>query len=226
MNPISYNMWSHRDVALAVVGTAVIVALLFTGLPWLSQVADRERDTKMVTPYLLTPRRAPKKLETEKEKRLRQEELKRAPKPQTRSASAKREFNKPQFGFEFGEGGFGEGMALAAIDMAAFGLDIDDFGFDLSQVDKPPRYLRKVDPIYPFSAKRQGLKGWVMIKCLVGKDGLATKIRAVDAEPKDVLDVFGPACVEAVKKYRFSPGEIGGEPVPTKVAFRIIFELD
>ena len=218
--------WRHRDVALAVVGTAVIVALLFTGLPWLSQVADRERDTKMVTPYLLTPRREPKKLETEKEKRLRQEELKRVPKPKARSSSAKRDFNRPDFGFEFGEGGFGEGMALAAIDMAAFGLNIDDFGFDLSQVDKPPRYLRKVDPIYPFSAKRQGLKGWVMIKCLVGKDGLATKIRAVDAEPKDVLDVFGPACVAAVKKYRFTPGEIGGEPVPTKVAFRIIFELD
>jgi protein TonB len=117
-------------------------------------------------------------------------------------------------------------MAVAAIDMAAFGLDMDDFGFDLSQVDKEPRIIRKVLPIYPFIAQRKGLKGWVMMKCLVSKDGQATKIRAVESEPKDVLEIFGPACVTAVKKYRFSPGEIGGDPVPTKVAFRIVFELD
>jgi protein TonB len=226
MNSLTYNMWNRRDVALVIAVTALINVLLFAGLPWLTQVADRERDTKMVTPYLLTPRRAPKKIETEKEKRLRQQELKQAPKPQSKSSSATRELNKPTFGFEFGEGGFGEGMAVAAIDMASFGLDMDEFGFTLDQVDKAPEYLRKVDPIYPFSAKRQGLKGWVKIRCLVGKDGLATKIRAVDSEPKDVLDIFGPVCVEAVKKYRFRPGEIGGEPVPTKVGFRIVFELN
>ena len=226
MNSATYNMWSHRDVVLAVVGTVVIVTLLFAGLPWLSQVADRERDKKMVTPYLLTPRRETKKIETEKEKRLRQEELKQAPKPKNSSSSSRQELNKPKFGFEFGQGGFADGMALAMIDPGAFGIDMDEFGFDLSQVDKAPRYLRRVKPLYPFSAKRRGLKGWVMIRCLVGKDGQATRIRAVKSEPDDVLDVFGPPCVEAVKKYRFSPGEIGGDPVPTRVAFRIIFELD
>jgi protein TonB len=213
-------------MVLVVGVTALINVLLFAGLPWLTRVADRDRDTKMATPFLLTPRRAPKKIEQEKEKRLRQQELKQAPKPKNRSSSAKRDLNRPKIGFEFGEGGFGDGMALAMIDPGAFGIDMDEFGFDLSQVDKAPRFLRKVRPLYPFSAKRQGLKGWVLMRCLVGKDGLATRIRAVKSEPDDVLDVFGPACVEAVKKYRFSPGEIGGDPVPTRVAFRIIFELD
>jgi protein TonB len=226
MNSIDYNIWSPRNVAFVVAITALINALLFAGLPWLTRVADRERDTKMVTPYLLTPRREPKMVDSEKEKRLRREELKKPPKPKSRSSSAKREMNAPKFGFEFGEGGFGQGVAVGGIDTAAFGLDMDEFGFDLSQVDKAPRIIRRVTPMYPFSAKRKGLSGWVMIKCLVGKDGLATKIAAVDSQPKDILDVFGPACVEAVKKYRFSPGEIGGDPVPTRVAFRIIFELE
>ena len=218
--------WRYREVALSVAGTAVIVALLFAGLPWLTRVAERERDTQMVTPYLLTPRRAPKVLEPEREKRLRQEELKRAPKPKSTRASNRRNLNMPKFGFEMGDVGFGDGMALAMIDPGRFGLDMDDFGFTLDQVDKAPRIMRKVLPRYPFSAVRKGLKGWVRMRCLVSKDGQATKIRAVRSEPQDVLEVFGPACVAAVKKYRFSPGEIGGDPVPTRVGFRIIFELD
>jgi len=226
MSSITYNVWRPQNVAFVVIITALINLMLFAGLPWLTRVADRERDRKTVTPYLLTPRRAPKTADTEKEKRLRKEELKQAPKPKSKSSSTKRNLNMPKFGFEFGEGGFGDGMAVAMIDAGSFGLDMDEFGFDLSQVDKAPRIIRKVLPMYPFNAKRQGLRGWIKIRCLVGKDGQATRIVAVEAKPKAILDVFGPACVQAVKKYRFSPGEIGGDPVPTRVAFRIIFELD
>jgi protein TonB len=102
---------------------------------------------------------------------------------------------------------------------------MDEFGFDLAQIDKPPKYLRRIEPIYPFCADRPGLKGWIKIKCLVGTDGLTTKIEAVEADPADILKLFGPPCVEAVKKWRFIPSEIGGDPVQTRVAFRIMFEL-
>ena len=226
MNSTIYNIWRLRDVALVILVTALINALLFAGLPWLTQVAEREQETKMVTPYLLTPRRAPKVLEPDRERRLRQQELRQAPKPENRSRSTERTFNRPDLGFEFGEGGFGDGLALAMIDPGAFGIDMDGFGFDLSQVDKPPRWIRKPRPIYPFVAQRKGLKGWVMMKFLVGKDGQATRVRAVRSDPEDILEVFGPACVKAVEKSRFAPGEIGGDPVPTKVTFKFHFEID
>ena len=128
-------------------------------------------------------------------------------------------------GNSFGQGGFGDGIAVE-FDRGGFELNMEEFGFDVSQVDKPPRYLRRVPPVYPFSAKRKGLRGWVMIKCLVDKNGMPTKIAAVKADPPDVLDDFGPICVKAVEKWRFYPGEIGGDPVPTRVAFRVQFELD
>ena len=225
MSSITYNVWRPQNVILVVVVTALINLLLFTGLPWLTRVADRERDRQTVTPYLLTPRRPPKTPESEKEKRLRKEELKQAPKPKSQSRATKRQLNVPKFGFEFGQGGFGDGMAVE-FDSAGFGLNMEDFGFDVTQVDKPPRYLRRINPVYPFSAKRKGVNGWVKIRCLVTKDGLPTKIVAVEAEPADVLDVFGPICVEAVKKWRFYPGEIGGDPVPTRVAFKVRFQMD
>ena len=97
------------------------------------------------------------------------------------------------------------------------------FGYSLDQIDKKPAAVHKVLPVYPQSAIPQGIKAKVTIRCLVGTDGLATEIKAVKADPEEALDVFGPPAVEAVKEWRFSPGEIGGDPVPTRVAFWIVF---
>ena len=98
--------------------------------------------------------------------------------------------------------------------------------YDLNQVDKQPRYLHRVFPEYPLTAKNQGIRARVKIKCLVDKDGNPQNIEVAECDPEDVLDVFGPPSVEAVKKWRFSPGEIEDEPVPTRVAFNVFFELD
>jgi protein TonB len=225
MSSITYNIWRPQNVILVVGITALINLLLFAGLPWLTRVAERERTDRRVNLTLLTQRRPPKAPESEKEKRLRREELKLAPKPKSEARSRQRQLNVPKFGFEVAEGGFGNGIAVE-FDSAGFGLNMEDFGFDVTQVDKAPRYLRRINPVYPFSAKRRGVKGWVMIRCLVTKEGLPTKIAAVKAEPTDVLEVFGPICVEAVKKWRFYPGEIGGDPVPTRVAFKVRFQMD
>lgn len=110
-------------------------------------------------------------------------------------------------------------------DTAGFEINMDEFGFDVTQVDKPPSYLQRFFPVYPLSAKLQGIKARVKIKCLVDKEGIPEHIIATECEPEDALDVFGPPAVEAVKKWRFIPGEIGGNPVPTRVAFWIVFEL-
>jgi protein TonB len=226
MSPIKHDVWRPQKVVLVVAATMLINALLFAGLPWLTRVANRDRDRKMIALHILTPRRPPKKTPSEKEKRLRMEELKLAPKPNLRARTAEQQLNRPAFGFQFDEGGFGEGMAVALIKPEAFGLNMEEFGFDLSQVDKAPRAIRRVPAIYPFSAKMRGIKAKVKIRCLVDKNGMPQRIVASECDPEDALDIFGPPAVAAVKKWRFSPGEIGGDPVPTRVAFRIIFELD
>ncbi len=99
------------------------------------------------------------------------------------------------------------------------------FGYSLDQIDQKPAVVHRVLPVYPQSAITLGIKAKVTVRCLVGTDGLATEIEAVKADPEEALDVFGPPALEAVKKWRFSPGEIGGEPVPTRVAFNVVFEL-
>lgn len=97
--------------------------------------------------------------------------------------------------------------------------------YNVDQLDKAPRVMERILPVYPFSAKMQGIRAKVTVRCLVGTDGLATEIEAFEADPEDALDLFGPPSVDAVKKWRFSPGEIGGDPVPTRVHIPMIFEL-
>jgi len=104
-------------------------------------------------------------------------------------------------------------------------LPENTFGYSLDQIDKKPAAVHRVLPVYPQSAVMLGIRAKVTVRCLVGTDGLATEIEALKADPEEALDVFGPPAVEAVRKWRFSPGEIGGEPVPTRVAFNVVFEL-
>jgi TonB family protein len=99
------------------------------------------------------------------------------------------------------------------------------YGYSLDQIDKKPAVIQKVFPVYPYSAQTQGIRARVKIQCLVDKDGSPQKIEAIECDPEDAIDVFGPPAVDAVKEWRFSPGEIGGEPVPTRVAFNMFFEL-
>ena len=225
MSSITYNVWRPQNVILVVVITALINLLLFTGLPWLTRVADREREKKTMNLTLLTQRRPPKTPESEKEKRLRKEELKQAPKPKSQARTDKRQLNMPKFGFQLGEGGFGDGI-FVEFDAAGFGIDMADFGFSLSQVDKAPRPIRTISPVYPFSAKRRGIKARVKVRGLVDKEGNPQRVRAAECDPEDALDIFGPPAVAAFKKWRFAPGEIGGDPVPTRVAINLYFEID
>lgn len=100
--------------------------------------------------------------------------------------------------------------------------------YDLSKVEIAPRIIKRVSPVYPLSAKIQGLeiRAKVKIRCLVDKDGMPKNIQAADCDPEDALKIFGPPAVRSVSQWEFSPGKIAGEPVTTRIAFWVDFEFD
>ena len=223
MNAITYNAWHPRHLGLVIVLAALINGLLFAALPWLTRVAEREPGSEPVPPYIILPKRQPEIPEPERDSRIIDRYLQPPPKP-TLTESAKRNL-KRDFDFLTGKGGFGEGVDVAILDPGLVSVDPKEYIFDPDQLDKAPRVIRRVPPAYPFAAKSRGIRARVKIRCLVDKNGMPQKVVAAECDPEDALEIFGPPSVEAVKKWRFSPGEIGGDPVPTKVAFRIIFEL-
>lgn len=224
MDTTIYTAWRPKNILIIIFFTAMINAVLFMGLPALTRIADRERETVTETQYMLAARETPKPVEKRKEKILRQKELKQIPKPKIAPVSQQK-MDTPKFSFDLNGTGV-EGIEVAAIPTEGMEIKMDDFAFSLKDVDAPPRATRTPPALYPFSARTKGLEGRVFVHIRIGIDGKATNIKAVKAEPPEVLEVFGEAAEKAVTKYRFEPAILGGEAVPVWANQPINFNLD
>ena len=94
--------------------------------------------------------------------------------------------------------------------------------FSLGEVDAHPRLVGRVNPTYPFRAKRRGVEGKVVLRFLVDKQGRVRELSVEQAEP---AGVFEESALKAVRQWRFEPGEKDGKPVSTWVQVPIRFEL-
>jgi len=94
--------------------------------------------------------------------------------------------------------------------------------FGLGEVDQIPKLIRRVEPIYPYSARIKGITGKVIVKFLVDSKGYARKPVILKATPKGV---FEETVLQAVRKWKFKPGYWQGHPVATWVVVPIQFKL-
>jgi protein TonB len=83
----------------------------------------------------------------------------------------------------------------------------------------PPRAIYAPDPEYPTRARKENVRGFVVLQIVVGADGL----------PRDKVARSNPeldeAATDAVKKWRFSPATKGGEPVAVQINVELHFHL-
>jgi len=94
--------------------------------------------------------------------------------------------------------------------------------FDLSEVDRQPRLVKHLSPLYPFEAKRKNIQGKVVIKAIVNKDGRVVEPIVLESQPKGI---FEAAALRAVKRWRFRPATKSGNSVDVYVVLPILFEL-
>jgi len=78
----------------------------------------------------------------------------------------------------------------------------------------------KVLPVYPEVAERQRLQGVVILDVVVDREGTPMNLRVIRSHA-----VFDAAALEAVKKWRWSPYLVNGQPVPFKVLVTVQFQL-
>ncbi len=100
---------------------------------------------------------------------------------------------------------------------------LGNFIFAQGDLDEPPRAKVRTPPVYPFKARQRNIEGYVEVKLLVQPDGSVGSVEILDARPPGVFD---QAALDAVPRWRFTPGRIEGRAVPSWVITRVVFTMN
>ncbi|NIM90476.1 MAG: TonB family protein [Candidatus Aminicenantes bacterium] len=87
---------------------------------------------------------------------------------------------------------------------------------------KPPKLLKKVDPVYPEEAREEGISGVVLLSVRADKEGYIEQIKIV----KSPHELLSKASVEAVKQWKYQPMYIKDKPMPIIFTVTISFKLE
>src|SRR5262244_2434689 len=112
-------------------------------------------------------------------------------------------------------------LVLLLIPSAAMGYDGEvrrqatDGGGQQSVLTKAPQLLYSVPAEYPDEALRQGLTADVSLVITIAADGSVSDARVQQPAGHG----FDLAALEALRKFRFSPGEVDGAPAPVQIEY-------
>lgn len=126
--------------------------------------------------------------------------------------------------------------ALSGIDLGLLGFNGGQFGSiddsligDTSNavmtadlVDVPPKAIAQSSFRYPPSAKKNGVKGYVVLSILVSEKGSVDQVQVLESNPAGVFD---SAALQGIRSWRFEPAKYKGEVVRVWAKQRIRFDL-
>jgi TonB family protein len=85
---------------------------------------------------------------------------------------------------------------------------------------EPPKLLKRIDPIYPEQARKEGIQGDVILEATVDVKGQVQKVKVLESIP--ALDL---AAIDAVKQWVYEPAVINGKPMPVFFKVTVRFKL-
>ncbi len=124
-------------------------------------------------------------------------------------------------GLDFGLGDAAD-VALAGATSALVG-EVGTGVVDEGSVEVTPRPVERAAPSFPARARSLGQSGWVTLSFVVDIDGSTQDVYVVESDPPGVFD---EAALEAVRHWRFEPGETAGTPVAVRARQTLRFELE
>lgn len=118
-----------------------------------------------------------------------------------------------------GSGGVWAGLPASLLAQASL-TSLGD-AWSMEEVEQPPELVAAVPPAYPPALRRAGVEGRVVVVFVVDEQGRVLDPRV---ERSTRPEFEGPA-LEAVRKWRFRPGQKDGQPVRTFLRQPIRFSL-
>ncbi|TVP81046.1 MAG: energy transducer TonB [Puniceicoccaceae bacterium] len=109
--------------------------------------------------------------------------------------------------------------------MPSLTIESEDLGsldiFDIADLDKRPEVVRQNAPMYPPNARREGLSGYVRVSFVIDQNGAVVSVRVISSSDP----VFESPTIDAVRQWRFTPGEKNGQVVTTRAETRVPFRI-
>jgi periplasmic protein TonB len=84
---------------------------------------------------------------------------------------------------------------------------------------RPPRVLFAPQPVYPILARQARISGPVVIDAVIDIQGNVVEVQAVSGQP-----ILAVAAMEALRRWKYEPTILGGEPVAVRLLVTITFE--
>jgi len=132
---------------------------------------------------------------------------------------------------------------FTGLDTALSGIDLGMLGFNTGQmgdlddaligktgnavmtadlVDVPPRAIAQGVFRYPPSAKKNGIRGYVVLSILVSEKGSVDQVQVLESSPSGVFDA---AALQGIRSWQFEPAKYKGDVVRVWAKQRIRFDL-
>lgn len=94
--------------------------------------------------------------------------------------------------------------------------------FNLGDLDQQPRPTVQISPQYPFEMRRAGISGTVVVEFLVDTNGNVQQPYVVSSTQRE----FEASALQAISKWKFSPGRKGGRAVVVRMQLPFAFNID
>jgi protein TonB len=103
-------------------------------------------------------------------------------------------------------------------------LDANKFELNVTPPLKDLATLVVVQPVYPFAAAMKEIEGYVLVQFTVRTNGTVTDAHIMESAPGSTFD---DAALRAIRKFRFQPREVGGDPMAVAgMRLRFAFTLE
>ena len=218
MRKVYQDEKAGAGLAVAVVFGVGFTALLFGFIPFAHQVNKPSSSVELVRTSVVE---LPPQQEVE-ESRPPEQEVEKPPEaaPEPQLAETPQQIPlSADLEVAVGSGGalagFGEIRSLTSAQ------EIPDETFDVSELEKRPEAVSQVAPAYPPELRKAKIEGTVTLVFVLSEDGRVEEPRVENSSRSE----FEKPALEAIRKWRFHPGEKDGQPVRSYIRVPMRFRV-
>ena len=192
-------------------------ALLFLAIPMTQLFIQYEKSSELIDTLDMAPPPPPPPLEDEPPPPPPEEELP----PEFDTPPPPISLEQINMSLEPGIGSSLSGdFALPTFDVDTKNLGSLDI-FDINDLENKPSPRRQGSPRYPPEARRKGIGGRVTAEFIIDENGDVSQVTIIRSSD----NIFENPTIDAIRKWKFTPGEKDGRKVKTRTRITIPYDI-